>query len=88
MVKHTQKIRRLLPTNCVSVFDHFVELALKRFRALLSFLLNTDKKNYLSKKPSMIICDTDKFPVTFLDTGIMLHFDTKKGFQNMVLDDK
>ena len=36
----------------------------------------------------MIICDTDKFPVTFLDTGIMLHFDTKKGFQNMVLDDK
>ena len=29
MVKHTQKIRLLLPTNCLSVFDHFVELALK-----------------------------------------------------------
>ena len=27
MVKHTQTIRRLLPTNCLSVFDHFVELA-------------------------------------------------------------
>ena len=29
MVKHTQTIRRLLLTNCLSVFDHFVELALK-----------------------------------------------------------
>ena len=29
MVKHTQTIRRLLPTNCLSVFDHFVWLALK-----------------------------------------------------------
>ena len=29
MVKHTQAIRRLLPTNCLSVFDHFVGLALK-----------------------------------------------------------
>ena len=30
MVKHTQTIRRLLPTNCLSAFDHFVGLALKR----------------------------------------------------------
>ena len=29
MVKHTQTIRRLLPTNRLSVFDHFVMLALK-----------------------------------------------------------
>ena len=29
MVKHTQTIRRLLPTNSLSVFDHFVGLALK-----------------------------------------------------------
>ena len=29
MVKHTQTIRRQQPTNCLSVFDHFVELALK-----------------------------------------------------------
>ena len=29
MVKHTQTIRRLLPKNCLSVFDHFVGLALK-----------------------------------------------------------
>ena len=29
MVKHTQTIRRQQPTNCLSVFDHFVGLALK-----------------------------------------------------------
>ena len=29
MVKHTQTIRCLLPANCLSVFDHFVGLALK-----------------------------------------------------------
>ena len=29
MAKHTQTIRWLLPANCLSVFDHFVELALK-----------------------------------------------------------
>ena len=29
MVKHTQTIRRQLPTNCLSVFDRFVGLTLK-----------------------------------------------------------
>ena len=29
MVKHTQTICRQQPTNCLSVFDHFVVLALK-----------------------------------------------------------
>ena len=29
MVKHTQTIHRLLLTNCLSVFDHFVGLVLK-----------------------------------------------------------
>ena len=29
MVKRTQTIRWLLPTNCLCVFDHFVGLALK-----------------------------------------------------------
>ena len=29
MVKQTQTIRRLLPTNCLSVFNHFVGLTLK-----------------------------------------------------------
>ena len=29
MVKHTQTIRRVFPTNSLSVFDHFAELVLK-----------------------------------------------------------
>ena len=30
----TQRIRRPLPTNCLSVFDHFMGLALKRLMFL------------------------------------------------------
>ena len=36
MVNHTQTIRRLLLTNCLNVFDHFVVLALKRLHGLLA----------------------------------------------------
>ena len=32
MVKHTQTICQKNPTNCMSVFDHFVGLALKGLR--------------------------------------------------------
>ena len=32
MVKHTQTIRRLLLTNCLGVFSHFVGLALTGLR--------------------------------------------------------
>ena len=32
MFKHTQTIRRQIPTNWLSVFDHFVGLALKVLR--------------------------------------------------------
>ena len=30
MVKHTQTIHRQKPTNCLNVFDHFIDLAFKR----------------------------------------------------------
>ena len=32
ITEHTGTIRRLLPTNCSSVFDHFLRLALKGLR--------------------------------------------------------
>ena len=35
MVKHTQTIRGQQPTNCLSVFDHFVGLALKVLKTYL-----------------------------------------------------
>ena len=38
MVRHTQKIRRFLTTDCLSVFDHFVGLALKGLKISLKTL--------------------------------------------------
>ena len=35
MVKYTQTNRRQQPTNCLSVFDHFVRLALKGLNSYL-----------------------------------------------------
>ena len=39
MVKHTQTIRRLWPTNYLSVFDHFVGLMLKGLRTILKMVI-------------------------------------------------
>ena len=36
MVKHTRTIRRPLLTNYLSVFDHFVRMALKGFKSPIS----------------------------------------------------
>ena len=47
MVKHTQIVRRLLPTNCLRVFDHFVGLALKglkRFKGNSKSVSNNAKQ--------------------------------------------
>ena len=53
MVKHTQTIRRNLPTNCLSVFDHFVGLALKGLiRTMIlkvSIILNHEKLEVTAK---------------------------------------
>ena len=37
MVKHTQTIRQQHPTNCLSVFDHAVKLALKGLKIELGY---------------------------------------------------
>ena len=51
MVKQTQTICRLLPTNCLSVFEHLVRLALeglilfiKTLNCFLLLLLNNQAK--------------------------------------------
>ena len=43
MVKPTQAIRRLLLTNCLSVFDHLVEFALKELKVNVSIFGNLIK---------------------------------------------
>ena len=40
MVKHIQAIRRQKPTNCLSVFDHFVGLWLKGLKNALDIARN------------------------------------------------
>ena len=59
MVKHTQTIRRNLPTNCLSVFHHFVGLALKGLNYIIRMLkecafsdlpIKTIKSENLNKK--------------------------------------
>ena len=40
MVKHTQTIRWLLPTSCLSVFDHFVGLVLEVFKLLFWLIIS------------------------------------------------
>ena len=51
MGKHTQTIRRQQPTDFLSVFDHFVNLALKRLKnfneIVLDFLPVESKTNIL-----------------------------------------
>ena len=59
MVKHTQTIRRQQPTNCLSVFDHFVGLVLKGLKIsckTLTFIYfeNGDNRNWL-KNWSLLI---------------------------------
>ena len=39
MVRHTQTIRRLLTTNCLSMFDDFVGLALKGLKHFFLYVL-------------------------------------------------
>ena len=46
MVKHTQTIRRQQPTNCLSVFDHFVGLAVKGLTCMKDFHIFPDARNY------------------------------------------
>ena len=47
MVKHTQTIRRQNPTNCLSVFDHFVKLA---FKGLTSTFIQTETAIFIAAK--------------------------------------
>ena len=58
MVRHAQTIRRLLRTNCLSVFDHLVGLALKG--------LNSNVTSYID-------CFTDAVAIIFyLKTFLLL----------------
>ena len=85
MVKHTQTIRRLLPMNCLSVFDYFVGLALKGLKTLQKlirknlcigiFFIKVAKPacNFVNKETlaQVFLCE---FCKSFKSTYLIKHF--------------
>ena len=57
MVKHTQTIRQLLSSNCLSVFDHFVGLALKRLTLKGSIFQREKSGDFPCKKSIKNTCN-------------------------------
>ena len=58
MVKHTQTIRQLLPTNCLSGFDHFVGFTLKRVKdfCLIMYDIKSLVENCISVNLFVFFC--------------------------------
>ena len=48
MVKHKQFVGNL-PTNCLSVFDHFLKLALKGLKAIMKYSTHPSNLNIKEK---------------------------------------
>ena len=61
MVKHTQTIYRLLPTDCLSLSDHFVALAFKGLNVIV-FVYN-------GLKQSLILFGKNEFIGLFRDSS-------------------
>ena len=54
MAKFTQTIRRLLPTNCLSVFDQFVVLTLKRSTDYQERALHSGARSFDSLRDNLL----------------------------------
>ena len=78
MVKHTQKIRRLLPTNCLSVFEHFVGLALKGLNQTDWVLIKLIRRKMLLAKNIGIhlisACDGKQLIILIIDNSDFKNF--------------
>ena len=66
MVRHTQTIRRLQPTNCLSVFDPFVGLALKGLKSFKSILNRTFKSKVQYKVIQLNSCCLGSFEISIM----------------------
>ena len=75
MVKHTQTIRRLVPTNCLNVFHHFVGLALKGLNEIkglssnFSFNIKRIKESLLTSILPETISKTSVFGFLMISWG-------------------
>ena len=78
MVKHTQTIRALLPINSLSVFDHFLVMALNWLR----YFHSHNTQSLYENDPIMII--SEDLSTSLIDAGywelskiIFLKYDLK-----------
>ena len=65
MVKLTQTIRRLMPTNCLSVFDHFAGLVVKgllTFQKIFRKLLDCIRLNMVYAEAIVGRCSMKELP--------------------------
>ena len=50
LIKYTQTIRCLLPTNCLSEFDHFAELVLKGLlKTVITEIVSSTTQTWIKK---------------------------------------
>ena len=68
MVKQTQTIRRLLPTNCLSVFDNFMGLAIKG----LAIFRKKHHSGCLTRGPEYASVCTAKNTLTFYSISLLI----------------
>ena len=74
MAKHTQRIRQQLPTNCLSVFDHFVGLALKSSSKIIHDNFKSDYSlNVLFTQGPMVSFRCSRKLSMYLVTGAKLY---------------
>ena len=86
MVKHTQKIRGLLLKNCLSLFDHFVGLALKGLIAKLTPVIFVKEDNKLQICFYTIVFTSFNQPsldMKALKTSTLLLIQLPKKFQTV-----
>ena len=55
MVKHTQTVHRQQPTNCLSMFDHFVGLALKELTYVPFEIIRKPRLTILTGKNCVLL---------------------------------
>ena len=69
MVKHPQTIPRLLATDCLSAFDHFVGLALKGLT--LSCMMLKNGRTYLKDFSVITMCSSKLFKICYAFFKVM-----------------
>ena len=69
MVKQTQTISRQQPTNCFSVFDHFVGLAFKGLISVLYGITPFSDEAPLQKYQNCLTSNSFKFVTSCVSSG-------------------